>query len=141
MVESEYIITAFFTLSPLANLCAPSVSPLTLAAQQGDQLEATLKALICGVGGGSAIAHINHKRAVFCFFKKCCKPSNANILHWFIGYWPISTVFFQSDAYIDASLKWYLGADCHMFIQSQEMEEVNVGRWKHIYALANTLVY
>lgn len=65
MVESEYIITAFFTLSPLANLCAPSVSPLT--AQQGDQLEATLKALMCGVGGGSTIAHINHKRAVFCF--------------------------------------------------------------------------
>lgn len=69
MVESEYIITAFFTLSPLANLCGPSVSPLTLAAQQGDQPEATLKASVCGVGGGSAIAHKNHKRAVlFGFF-------------------------------------------------------------------------
>lgn len=83
MVESEYIITNFFALSPLAPLC-PSVSPLTLAAQQGDQLQATLKAFIGGVGGGSAIALKYHKRAVFCFLK-CCKPSNANILHWFIG--------------------------------------------------------
>lgn len=67
MVKSEYIITAFFTRSPLANLWAPSVSPLTLAAQQGDQLRATLKALMCGVGGGSAIAHKTTRGRCFVF--------------------------------------------------------------------------
>lgn len=45
----------------------PPQSPLTPAAQQGDQLRATLKAFLGGVGGGSAIARKNHKRAVFCF--------------------------------------------------------------------------
>lgn len=52
MVQSEYIITARFTLSPLENLCGSSASPLPLA----DQLECTARALICGVGGGSRLA-------------------------------------------------------------------------------------
>lgn len=55
-VGSEYIRTALLTLSSLENLCDPAVRPLKLAAQFRDQLESTLEALICGVGGGSVLA-------------------------------------------------------------------------------------